>query len=221
MIICIIGKTSSGKDTVAKLIKDKYGISMVVSYSTAPKRKDQVEGVHHYFIDNAQMDEILKTQSVIAYTKNMTTGTRYCATLEALKSDPAVYIIDPAGVEYLGKTNICPFVTIYVDCTEDNIIERGTLRGDGFMRLTTRLISEREDFDGYRDKKSYDYLIDNNGTYDQLVSQVEKIMNGILKKHTSSLQSKTIQTEYAVEINDQNSFVKRLKEFSNCQLPIT
>lgn len=181
MIICVVGKTSSGKDTVAKLIKELYGYDMVVSYSTAPIRKDQIEGVHHYFIDDAKMEELLKNESIIAYTKNATTGVQYCATLESLKSDPAVYIINPDGINYLKSTNICDFVSIYVDCSESNIIERGNKRGDSIMRLTTRLSSEREEFNKFRDEKSYDFFIDNNGSYESLVNQVKYVMSRIAK----------------------------------------
>ena len=66
MIICIVGKTSSGKDSVARILKEKYGIDMVVSYSTAPKREDQIEGVHHYFISSEEMARICKEEKVIA-----------------------------------------------------------------------------------------------------------------------------------------------------------
>ena len=38
-IIAVIGKTSSGKDTVAKVLNEKYGIPSVVSMTTRPKRE--------------------------------------------------------------------------------------------------------------------------------------------------------------------------------------
>ena len=37
-IIAIVGKTSSGKDTAAKYLHDKYGLDMVVSHTTRPMR---------------------------------------------------------------------------------------------------------------------------------------------------------------------------------------
>jgi len=43
----LIGKTSSGKDTVARYIKDAYGINQVVSYTTRPKRPCETNGVEH------------------------------------------------------------------------------------------------------------------------------------------------------------------------------
>ena len=36
-IIAVIGKTSSSKDTVAKVLNEKYGIPSVVSMTTRPK----------------------------------------------------------------------------------------------------------------------------------------------------------------------------------------
>ena len=71
---------------------------MVVSYFTAPKRKDQVEGVHHYFITNEEMNNLLESSTILAYTKTKK-GILYCGTLESFKRDTNVYIIDPAGVK--------------------------------------------------------------------------------------------------------------------------
>lgn len=41
-VICIIGKTSTGKDTIAKYLESKYGASPVVSYTTRPARAGEM-----------------------------------------------------------------------------------------------------------------------------------------------------------------------------------
>lgn len=179
MIICIVGKTSSGKDTVAKYIKENYDIDMVVSYSTAKRRPDQVEGVHHYFISDEEMEKLKSTATLIAYSKNDITGIQYCATLESITSDPCIYIINPEGIAYLKRNNI-EFCSIYVDCSDSRIMERGTNRGDSILKLTARLSSERQEWESFRDSKSYDYIIDNNGDYASLVNQVNSIMENII-----------------------------------------
>ena len=182
MIICVVGKTSSGKDTVARIIKDKYNIDMVVSYSTAKRRPDQIEGVHHYFITDEKMEELKNNASIIAYTKNEVSGIQYCATLESIKSDICVYIINPNGIDYMRKNNFNDFVSIYVDCKDSKIIIRGTKRGDSILKLSERLSLEKEEWENFRDTKQYDYYIDNSGSYDDLVSQVDRVMNDILNK---------------------------------------
>lgn len=176
MIICIVGKTSSGKDSVVRILKEKYGIDMVVSYSTAPKRDDQIEGVHHYFISSEEMARILKEEKVIAYSKTKR-GTEYCATLKTLYKEPNLtYIIDPAGIECLKENNI-EFISIYVDCSNKEIVLRGSKRGDSIIKLTERLTDETEIFDGYKDSGEWNYIIDNNGSFEALVKQVDSIMH--------------------------------------------
>ena len=76
-IICIVGKTSSGKDTITRHIMEKFGLGMVCSYATRPMREGEVNGREHYFVTKEQMKELLKTEHVIAYTKSEKTGVEY------------------------------------------------------------------------------------------------------------------------------------------------
>ena len=178
-LIFLVGKTSSGKDTVAKYISDKYGIPMVCSYTTRGMRDYEEDGVQHYFISKERMKEILNTESIVAYVKFPKTEIEYCATLESIKSGVAVYIIDPNGVEWL-KTNGCvkdtEFFSVYVDLSEDEIIKRAKDRGDKVSDIEARLNSERDIFDNFKASKGYDYLIDNSGSYEDLIKQVDEIM---------------------------------------------
>lgn len=178
-LIFIVGKTSSGKDTVAKYIRDTYSIPMVCSYTTRGMRDYEEDGVQHYFISKERMKEILDTESIVAYVKFPETEIEYCATLESIKSNTAVYIIDPNGIEWF-KTNGCvkdaEFFSIYVDLSENEIIKRAKDRGDKISDIETRLDSEREVFDNFKASKGYDYLIDNSGSYENLIKQVDEIM---------------------------------------------
>ena len=76
-LIFLVGKTSSGKDTVAKYISDKYGIPMVCSYTTRGMRDYEEDGVQHYFVSKERMKEILETESIVAYVKFPKTEIEY------------------------------------------------------------------------------------------------------------------------------------------------
>ena len=43
-IICIVGKTGTGKDTIAKYLYNKYGIDAICSYTTREKRDYETDG---------------------------------------------------------------------------------------------------------------------------------------------------------------------------------
>ena len=151
-IIAVIGKTSSSKDTVAKVLNEKYGIPSVVSMTTRPKREYETNGVEHVFISKEEMSNVLKEKTIIAYTKNNKTGIEYCAALEALPSNICVYIINPDGVKWLkehNKRNLFNLICVYVD------------------------LAEREEFDTYKNSKEYDFLITNDKDLQYLYHQVD------------------------------------------------
>ena len=54
-IICLMGKSSSGKDTIYKnLMEDKsLGLRKLTPYTTRPMREGEQEGVEYHFTDEA------------------------------------------------------------------------------------------------------------------------------------------------------------------------
>jgi guanylate kinase len=182
MILGIVGKTNSGKDGVAKYIKEKYDVPMVVSYTTRPKRDYETNGKEHWFVDKDKMAELKNRDDVIAYTINEKTGIEYCAIAGALDSENMTYIINPEGIKWFYnncKDNSLRMYSIYVDSKEEDIIHRGINRGDDVETLKLRLDSEREEFNEFRDGYLYDYLVDNDKTLDSLYHKIDRIMYGL------------------------------------------
>ena len=58
-IYCIIGKSSSGKDTIyKKLIQDKdLNLHHIVPYTTRPIREGEKEGIEYHFTDEATLQK--------------------------------------------------------------------------------------------------------------------------------------------------------------------
>lgn len=162
-LIFIVGKTSTGKDTICKYIQDKYGVSFVCSYTTRPKREYEVDGVQHRFVTPEEMKRIAENDDIIAYTKFPKTGFEYCATANSIDGDVALYIINPDGIRWF-KENGCfdsvDFSEIYLHANEETIIRRAISRKDNIDDIKARLDSEREDMDRYFNEGKYDYVID-------------------------------------------------------------
>ena len=177
-IIAIIGKTRSGKDTVARYIKDKYGVNAVCSYTTRAKRDYETDGVEHYFVSDEKMEEILKTERILAYIRKPN-GVQYGASFECLKDDIVVYIIDPNGIEDL-ENNIkdidIEITKLYVQCPEEIIFERAKDTGVDLDITRERLAYEREEFDTFFNNKSYDFCIYNDSSLDELKSKTDEFM---------------------------------------------
>lgn len=67
MIFYIMGKSSSGKDTIfRKLIEDReLSLKTIVGYTTRPIREGEVEGVEYHFVKDYEMEEMEKKGLVI------------------------------------------------------------------------------------------------------------------------------------------------------------
>lgn len=181
-IIAIVGKTSSGKDTAAKYLHDKYGLDMVVSHTTRPMRTYETNGKEHWFDTKKEFDNFIKNNKVLAYTKNDITGIEYAAVLSKEDlSKNLIYIINPDGIKWMQ--NNAPDInvlSIYIDLDEKEIIDRGIKRGDNIEILKERLASERDEFNHFRDDllhnklHNYDFLIYND-TLDNLYESLDDI----------------------------------------------
>lgn len=66
-IFVIMGKSSSGKDTVfSELCKNKeLGLKTVVMYTTRPMRKGETEGKEYFFTDESRVKEFEKNGKII------------------------------------------------------------------------------------------------------------------------------------------------------------
>ena len=180
--VIIVGKTASGKDTIARHLNDVLGIKPIVSYTTRPKRENEKDGVEHYFISDEQMDAILRNgvANLIAYTQFPKTGYRYFAVdpdIDGTSDETRSYIINPDGIKWMKENYYGngKFFTVYIDCDEDTILKRATnIRGDKLDDVIKRLDSEREQFDAFKNSKEYNFLFDNNGcNYSESMSKLE------------------------------------------------
>ena len=132
MIYAIVGKTSSGKDTIAKHLSWRWNIPIVCSATTRPMRKYETNGKEHWFVTKEKMAELKNSPHVIAYTKMPYTGIEYAATTDMvngmvlkesgdlspaseelflgvnqrftpLKNKDMIYIINPEGIRWFKE----------------------------------------------------------------------------------------------------------------------
>ena len=65
-IIVLLGKGGSGKDTVMNMIAKEYkNVQTVVSHTTRPMRKGEIEGKSYYFISDEKFCEMNKNKSFV------------------------------------------------------------------------------------------------------------------------------------------------------------
>ena len=66
-IYCIMGKSSTGKDTIyKKLIEDEMlSLKKIIPYTTRPIRAGEQNGVEYFFCTEEQVDELLEQGKVV------------------------------------------------------------------------------------------------------------------------------------------------------------
>lgn len=179
-IIAIIGKTCSGKDTVANYIHHTYGIPPVISYTQKPKRDDQINGEHHWFVSQEEFDKIkADEENLLGYVKFPYTRYEYCATTEIFETqDVVTYVIDPVGLEWLKEhhpdINIIPII---LSITDKTLKERSIARGDDPKMLEDRIQSEREMFRGVFEKIKDAHILVEKETYEEFFKTVDAVMS--------------------------------------------
>ena len=125
MILALCGKSASGKDSIQKVLCEKYGFNRVVSHTTRPKRPNEVDGIDYHFVTEdefikmCQNDKLIEWRSYTPKTKNPNDTWYYGTSKEEVegKINP-VCVIELKGLSELqriyGKENVFA-VYIYLD----------------------------------------------------------------------------------------------------------
>lgn len=164
----IVGASGSGKTTVANVLEEKYGYKQLQSYTTRPMRTENEIG--HTFVNDAFFDQLT---DFIGYTSYG--NYRYGATAEQA-NNADLYVIDPAGVEFLkNHYNGKSVKVITITSPVHTRINRMEQRGDEFGKIMKRLLIDI-DFRNFLG----DFNID-NGDNTKLSDLVKKIHEYIIK----------------------------------------
>ena len=173
-IICIVGRTSSGKDYISKRLSTILDYPLVVSHTTRPKRDNETNGVEHWFDTKEEFDDLMQNNTVIAYTK--IGEYEYCALLEDIGNN-AIYIIDAKGIEYLKQNfkDKIKLKIIYVYCDEYIRKARASTRSDFKDAWEKRNKDEDAQFTEFESNRQWDLLIDNSKSVLDMTAITKKV----------------------------------------------
>lgn len=159
VLLCVMGRSASGKDTLVQKLCERTGLKQIISYTTRGRRVG--EGDTHIFITNEEYNQLNADGKIAAFTQIGTD--RYCCTIDQLyESD--VYVIDPIGVKHLRELNLpnLRLVTVFIN-VPDSIREDRALnkRGDDKMKWRVRNRNESEQFRQMLRDADFDYAVQN------------------------------------------------------------
>lgn len=152
-LFLFVGRSASGKTTVANMLAEKHGYKQVESYTTRKPRFDGETG--HIFISEAEFNNLGELAAYTYYSNN-----HYGTTVEQL-NECDIYVVDIPGVESLLqklKDDARPICVIYFDASVYNRILRMVDRGDSDMMIISRLLQdEKEDWHKQLDSLVWKY----------------------------------------------------------------
>lgn len=158
-IFCLMGKSSSGKDTIFKKIRDDKELNLkpIVSYTTRPKRTNETNGVEYFFINEKELNKFEKEDKVIGKRVYHTVhGDWYYCTINDeqidLESNNYLLITTLESYkslkDYFGEDKVYP---LYIHVEDGIRLQRALDReknqeNPNFDELCRRFLADNSDF---------------------------------------------------------------------------
>ena len=158
-IFCLMGKSSSGKDTIFKEINNDKDLDLkpIISYTTRPKRINETNGVEYFFINKDELNEFEKQNKVIEKRVYHTVhGDWFYGTINdgQINLDKNNYMLITtldsykSLRDYFGDDKVFPF---YIDIEDGIRLERALEREKmqdkpNYDELCRRFLADNKDF---------------------------------------------------------------------------
>ena len=155
MIIVLVGKTASGKTTIANELCKHHGYKRIVTYTTRPMRENEVQDVDYHFISDEQFNEMIKNNEFTEYKRyNTAHGVWSYGSVvtseQEFSDDCYVIILTPQGLRDLSK-RMSRYIAFYLNVGFKSQLERLKKRGDEEQQIIKRLKNDAKDFENVVD----------------------------------------------------------------------
>lgn len=179
-LLCIVGETSSGKDTVAKYLTERYNLMQACSATNRAPRAGEVNGREHWFLSEEEFRKVAEDRDSRLYTKieDSKTGKKgyeYCMSVDELGSSD-VLVVDPNGARELREAGweiTVIYVTAKLATRKKRAIQRDASQEAAFI---DRCENEEIQFSKFRSERNWDYVIWNESSPYALKAMVDLIM---------------------------------------------
>lgn len=156
-IFYIIGKSSTGKDTIYKELLKNNALESVCLYTTRPQRSNEKEGEEYHFVSEEEYQHIKEKGLIIeerAYNTIHGIWRYFTVNDGQFDNEDKNYLI--VGVlnsyvstkDYFGEEKVIP---LYIELDDENRLQRALIREKQqevprYAELCRRFLSDSEDF---------------------------------------------------------------------------
>ncbi len=160
-IIYIMGKSSTGKDTIFKKLKEKINVKPYVMYTTRPKRTGEINGVDYNYLSDAEMNGYLTLQSnmlIESRTYDTVYGKWTYATILDNQFNPNKDLLMTGTLEsyihikeFFEENEAVELIPIYIEVEDGLRLERALKREreqkePKYVEMCRRFIADSIDF---------------------------------------------------------------------------
>ncbi|WP_091233320.1 guanylate kinase [Microbacterium sp. 3J1] len=163
-LLVLAGPTAVGKGTVAAHIREHNPeIHLSVSATTRPPRPGEIDGVHYYFVDDAEFDRLIADDELLEYAvvhNRSRYGTPRAPIDAALAAGKTVLLeIDLQGARQVRKAEPSATLIFLLPPTWDELVQRLVGRGtEGAEERARRLRTAKVELAA---QNEFDHLIVN------------------------------------------------------------
>lgn len=190
-IIAITGKSSSGKDSLGRVLSNEYGYKYVVSTTTRPMRSNETNHADYHFITDQEFQILIDNNELVEY--------RYYNTIQDgkptiwhygverkeidLSKHAYVCVVDLVGLEDLKREFGHKVVSIYIDVPEEIRRIRAIARDRFFEEDEWKRRNADDDIKFKDVEKIVDTVVINN-SFDECLAEVLHFINKEAEKRT-------------------------------------
>ena len=160
-IIYIMGKSSAGKDTIYKILKERVDVKPYILYTTRPIRTGEKEGIDYNYLTNEEMSKYFKEENskvIESRTYNTVYGPWTYATIldNQFSSEKNLLMTGTlesynAILEYFKNKENIKIIPIYIEVEDGVRLERALKRekeqdNPKYIELCRRFIADSQDF---------------------------------------------------------------------------
>lgn len=192
-IFLIMGKSASGKDTIYKMLLEKFQTKLhtIVGYTTRPIREGETEGIEYHFVTEQEvlkLQEMGKIMELREYQTVMGPWKYFTADDDQIDLERNNYLVIgtlqsyQSMVKYLGLDVMIP---IYVTLEDGERLERAIKRErmqikPNYAEICRRFLADDDDFseEKLEEAKINKYFY--NQTIDETVEEIADYMSNLM-----------------------------------------